>query len=142
MAGNELFSVGDLASGQEILEYYAAVVEQFRECGRVRMYFNCEYSKDGSNNHMVTNVDTNVVTIVTCQKVVLVHSNLVVPSMRNGRAPFPIDSCINFASINDLPTYVASKQYKKYVVLGAGKTGSDAITYLLRIAMEEWINLP
>ena len=41
-------------------------------------------------------------------------------------------SSINFASINDLPTHVASKQYKKYVVIGAGKTGSDAITYLLR----------
>ena len=88
--GNELFSVGDLASGQEILDYYAAVVEQFRECGRVRIYFNCEYSKDDKNNHMVTNVDTNVVTIVTCQKVVMVHSNLVVPSMRIGRAPFPM----------------------------------------------------
>jgi len=58
--------------------------------GRVRIYFNCEYSKDDKNNHMVTNVDTNVVTIVTCQKVVMVHSNLVVPSMRIGRAPFPM----------------------------------------------------
>jgi len=129
--GNERFSPCDLASGQQILEYYKAVVEQFRECGRVQLYFNCEYSKDESGNHIVTNVDTNEVTRVYCKKVVAVHSNVVVPGMRNG-PPFPVDSSINFSPVNDLPTHLESKQFKKYVVIGAGKTGSDAITYLLR----------
>jgi len=135
--GNERFSVSDLASGKEILEYYKAVVEQFRECGRVQLYFNCEYSKDDNGNHMVTNVDTKEVTRVSCKKVVTVHTNLLVPSMRNGRPPFPIDSSINFAPVNDLPTHVESTQYKKYVVIGAGKTGSDAITYLLRNGVDQ-----
>jgi len=134
--GNERFSVNDLATGQEIKDYYKVVVEQFRECGRVHLYFNCEYSKDDSGNHFVTNIDTNEVTRVSCKKIVVVHTNLLVPSMRNG-PPFPIDSSINYAPLNDLPTHVASKQYKKYVVIGAGKTGSDAITYLLRNGVDQ-----
>jgi len=134
--GNERFSVNDLATGQEIKDYYKVVVEQFRECGRVHLYFNCEYSKDDSGYHFVTNIDTNEVTRVSCKKVVVVHTNLLVPSMRNG-PPFPIDSSINSAPLNELPTHVASKQYKKYVVIGAGKTGSDAITYLLRNGVDQ-----
>lgn len=134
--GNEKFDVHDLASGQEICEYYKTVVQQFRACGRVRIYFNCEYSKDDSGNYLVTNIDTNEVTRVSCKKLVVVHSNVVVPSMRNG-APFPVDSSINYAPLNDLPTHIASKQFKKYVVIGAGKTGSDAITYLLRSGVDQ-----
>mmetsp|Transcript_23288 Transcript_23288/g.38391 ORF Transcript_23288/g.38391 Transcript_23288/m.38391 type:complete len:562 (+) Transcript_23288:61-1746(+) len=134
--GNERFSVHDLATGQEILDYYAQVVEQFRACGRVHLYFNCEYSKDDSGNHLVTNIDTNEVTRISCKKIVVVHNNVLVPSMRNG-APFPIDSSINYAPLNDLPTHIESKQYKKYCVIGAGKTGSDAITYLLRNGVDQ-----
>eukprot|EP00984_Skeletonema_dohrnii_P016894 scaffold7576_cov123-Skeletonema_dohrnii-CCMP3373.AAC.1 len=134
--GNERFSVNDLATGQEIKDYYKVVVEQFRECGRVHLYFNCEYSKDDSGNHFVTDIDTNEVKRVSFKKIVVVHTNLLVPSMRNG-PPFPIDSSINYAPLNDLPTHVASKQYKKYVVIGAGKTGSDAITYLLRNGVDQ-----
>jgi len=84
----------------------------------------------------VTNIDTNVVTRVSCNKLVVVHSNVLVPSMRNG-SPFPIDSSINYAPLNELPTHIASNQFKKYVVIGAGKTGSDAITYLLRSGVDQ-----
>ncbi len=134
--GNERFDVHDLASGQQVCEYYTAVIEQFRACGRVHIYFNCEYSKDDSGNHLVTNIDTNVVTRVSCMKLVVVHSNVLVPSMRNS-SPFPIDSSINYAPLNELPVHVASNQFKKYVVIGAGKTGSDAITYLLRSGVDQ-----
>jgi hypothetical protein len=134
--GNERFDVHDLATGQEILDYYAKVIEQFRACGRVHVYFNSEYSKDESGNHLVTNIDTRQVTQVSCKKIVMVRSNVLVPSMRNG-APFPIDSSINYAPVNDLPTHVASKEYKKYCVIGAGKTGCDAITYLLRNGVDQ-----
>jgi len=134
--GKERFSVNDLASGKEILEYYEAVVEQFRECGRVQLYFNCDYSTDDIGNHFVTNVDTKEITRVSCKKVVQVHSNVLVPSMRNG-PPFPIDASINWNPLNDLPTHVESKKYKKFVVIGAGKTGSDAITYLLRNGVDQ-----
>jgi len=129
--GNEKFSVHDLASGKEILTYYQAVVEQFRGSGRVQLYFNCEYSKDAQGNHVVTNVDTGETTRVLCKKVVAVHNNVVVPGMRNS-PPFPVDSSINFAPLNELPKHIESRQFNKYVVIGAGKTGSDAITYLLR----------
>lgn len=84
----------------------------------------------------MTNIDTNEVTRVSCKKLVVVHTNVLVPSMRSG-APFPIDSSINYAPLNELPTHIASKQFKKYVVIGAGKTGSDAITYLLRSGVDQ-----
>ena len=133
--GNERFSVSDLASGEEILDYFKVVLEQFRDCGRVQLYFSCEYSQGKSGNHIWTNFDNGQVTRVTCQKVVMVHTNVLV-SMRNG-LPFPTDSSINFAPLNDLPAHIESKQYKKYVVIGAGKTGSDAITYLLHNGIDQ-----
>lgn len=133
--GNEKFS-HDLASGKEILDYYKLVVEQFRACGRVQLYFNCEYSQDESGNHIITNTDNGQITRVTCKKTVKVHTNVLVPSMRDG-PPFPVDSSINYAPLNELPTHITSKQYNKYVVIGAGKTGCDAITYLLQNGVDQ-----
>jgi cation diffusion facilitator CzcD-associated flavoprotein CzcO len=60
--GNERFSVSDLASGEEILDYFKVVLEQFRDCGRVQLYFSCEYSQGKSGNHIWTNIDNGQVT--------------------------------------------------------------------------------
>jgi len=133
--GNERFNVHDLATGQEILDYYQVVLKQFRQCGRVQFYFKCDYSRNERGEHIVTNILSGEVTKVTCNKVVAVHSNVVVPSMRG--PPFPVDSNVNYAPLNDLPKHIESKKYKQFVVIGAGKTGSDAITYLLRNGIDQ-----
>ena len=133
----EKFDKNDRATGMEIVEYYKKVAKQFEECGRVHMFFNSEYSStteeeedDKKESHVITNVTTGEVTKVSCNKVVKVYNNVIVPSMRDG-PPFPVHSTINFVPVNDLPTNI-SKQYTNYIVIGCGKTGCDAITYLLR----------
>jgi len=42
-----------------------------------------------------------------------------------------VDDRVHFAPVNDVPSAVASGRYEHYVVLGNGKTGADAIVYLL-----------
>ena len=127
--GNERFDINDRSTGEEIVEYYLKVAKQFEDCGRVQMLFNSEYTADENGNHVVTNITDGKVTKVSCKKVVTVHNNVLVPSMRG--APFSVDCSIKIAPVNDLPNLIQSKQCTKYVVIGAGKTGCDAITYLL-----------
>ena len=125
--------MNDRSTGEEIVEYYLKVAKQFEECGRVQMFFNSEYTTDENGNHVVTNITDGKVTTVSCEKIVTVHNNVIVPSMRGP----PFSCSIKFAPVNDLPTLIKSNQYTKYVVIGAGKTGCDAITYLLSNGIDQ-----
>jgi len=136
--GNEIMDPNDRATVAELLDYFNAVVNQFKECKRVTCYFNAEFG------HHQTKAKYNVYTIATnrgettinvrCKKLVLVNTNVIVPSMR---APLiPIHKTIKFKPLNCLTEEVFNKKpidqkYQKYVILGAGKTGIDAILYLL-----------
>lgn len=51
--------------------------------------------------------------------------------------PFPVGPSIKFAAVNDLPIHIESKQYTKFIVIGAGKTGCDAITHLLKSGIDQ-----
>jgi len=63
------------------------------------------------------------------------RSNVIVPSMR--KAPFPVDDSISFVPCNDVPEMVKSALYEKYIIVGAGKTGMDSVTYLLRHGVDQ-----
>ena len=56
--GHEKFDINDRSTGKEIVEYYARVAKQFEDCGRVQMFFNCEYAEDENGSHIVSNVRT------------------------------------------------------------------------------------
>ncbi len=148
--GNEPFDQNVRASAKEICEYYQKVVDNFVASGRVTTYFNANYegeakNEDGSSNpnsnnyndptakitHTITDKDGRKI-FVDCTKVVRCESNVQVPSMRNG-PPFPIDESVQCIAPNDLPATVGSESsYENYLVVGGGKTGTDAIIYLLR----------
>ena len=105
--------------------------------GRVQLMFDSEYEETGDGKmHTVTNRTTGEVTTVSCNKVVKVHTNLLVPSMRDG-PPFPVDGAATVVPVNDLPPLVQSGQYSKYIIIGAGKTGLDSVTHLLRNGVDQ-----
>lgn len=133
--GREKFDIDDRATGKDIVEYYGRVLDQFLDSGRVQVFFNSEYS-EGAGKHMITTLSNGEVYNVTCSSVVKINTNLLVPSMR-GEPPFSVDPQINFAPVNDLPRRIQSGQYNKYVIIGAGKTGCDSITYLLRNGVDQ-----
>lgn len=145
--GNELFDMNDRATGQEIVEYYGRVLEKFVESGRVKIYMESEYSTDEqSGNHVISSHSTKY--HVKCQKLVRIHSQVIVPSMRKGNMPFPTHpEAPQIISVNQIPDLVQSAtasspssecaSTKKYIVIGAGKTGVDTIEYLLRNGIDQ-----
>lgn len=149
--GNEPFDQSVRASAKEICEYYQKVVDNFVASGRVTTYFEANYegeatNEDGSSRnsfsnsykdptakitHTIKDKDGRTI-FVDCTKVVRCESNVQVPSMRDG-PPFPIDKSVQCIAPNDLVTRVGSESsYENFLVVGGGKTGTDAIIYLLR----------
>ena len=147
--GKEPMDQNERASGKQICEYYEKVVRKFEATGRVRTYFDANYegeAKDvesnyrNSNNyndptahitHTISDKNGQIIHI-ECTKIVRSETNVRVPSMRAG-LPFPIDeSVVKSIPLNDLPTNIGEKSaHKKYFVIGGGKSGTDAIIYLI-----------
>eukprot|EP00536_Pseudo-nitzschia_multiseries_P006341 jgi/Psemu1/324309/estExt_fgenesh1_pg.C_1330009 len=120
--GKELYDLNDRASAKDICDYYKKVVENFKATGRVQTFFEANYEGEATDNGRSIHVK--------CTKVVQSETNVIVPSMRK-RVPFPIDeSVVKAIPLNDLPTCVGKTQ-QKYMVIGAGKSGVDAISYLM-----------
>ena len=136
--GNELFNIEDRATGSEIIEYYAKVHDSFEATGRVRSFFLSNYLKEEdaviARAKTVHSFQTNSgeVFSVQCKKLVNIHSRVIVPSMRKPSSFFPVHNDVNVIPINDLPAAKESGKFTNYVVLGAGKSGIDAVLELLR----------
>ena len=127
------------------MEYYGKALEKFRESGRVQIFMESEYSKDEQNgNHVISSPTMKY--HVKCQKLVMIHTQVVVPFMRKGNMPFPTHpEAPQIIPVNQLPDVVqtttssstSESAPKKYIVIGAGKTGVDAIEYLLRNGIDQ-----
>jgi hypothetical protein len=147
--GREPWDQNDRASGKQICDYYEKVVRKFEATGRVRTYFDANYegeAKDVESNHSNSNnyndptalikhtiSDRNGQIIhIECTKIVRSETNVRVPSMRAG-LPFPIDeSVVKSIPLNCLPANIGEEHaHKKYIVIGGGKSGTDAIMYLI-----------
>lgn len=128
--GHEIFDYEDRATGREVLEYYAKVLETFRANPNFQARFRCEYRREESPNvHAVRTSDGDDL-LLRCRKLVMIRSAVVVPSMRP--APFPVHESVPYVAVNDLLRAHASGKYARYVILGAGKTSLDAVVGLLR----------
>ncbi len=134
--GFERFDNSDRATGREVCEYFAKVVEAFKATKRVQVYFNTEYKwNNDSNNHELMSSDGKDYHIVTCKKIVRSETRVVVPSMR--KVPFSVDSSVSVVPINEIPENLEGGTYRKYVILGAGKSGTDAVLYLLASGVDQ-----
>jgi len=116
---------GDLATGAEILAYFDSVMRQkFLTSGRVRFFPLSNYLGEGVFEHRLSAEQTTA----TAQKIVdCTHLNTSVPSTH---APnFTISDDVRFMPLNDLPNITEAP--KGYTIIGGGKTGIDAILWLL-----------
>merc|ERR1712238_492983 len=79
--------------------------------------------------------DGTILRIRCRKKLVRLHSNVIVPSMR--KPLFPVHDNVNYITVNDTMTATMSGEYTHYVVLGAGKTSLDAIIQLLNNGIDQ-----
>lgn len=131
--GREVFDANDAATAAEIVAYYERGIERFRRSGRVTCFFRAEYkcargAAGECSWHTIVSHDLKM-TRVRCAKVVAVSSDVVVPSARDPLVP--VHERVGFAPVNALPGAIAVGSHRNFVVLGAGKTGCDAIVELL-----------
>lgn len=117
--------LGDLAIGTEILAYFDEVMRQkFLNSGRVRFFSLSDYKGEGVFEHRLSGKATKV----TARKIVdCTHLNTTVPSTHTPN--FQVGADVAFMPLNDLP--LISELPKGFTIIGGGKTGIDAILWLL-----------
>ena len=117
--------LGDLATGAEILSYFEAVMRhKFLTSGRVRFFPLSNYKGDGVFENKLSGQKTKAeaAKIVDCT-----HLNTTVPSTHTPN--FTIGEGVRFMPLNDLP--LIKDAPRGFTVVGGGKTGIDAILWLL-----------
>ena len=117
--------LGDLATGPEILAYFEAVMRQkFLTSGRVQFSPLSNYKGDGVFVNRLSGQETKV----TAKKIVdCTHLNTTVPSTHTPN--FEVSEGVRFMPLNDLPLIADAPS--GFTVIGGGKTGIDAILWLL-----------
>ena len=120
-----------LASGTEVLAYFERVLKKLTNTGCLQYFPMCEYHGDGSFRSTVA-PDLSYRVHIRNKIVDATYMNVEVPSMRE--PPFPVAADISIVPPNDLPK--VSQPCAGYVVIGAGKTGMDAVFLLLN---QGWI---
>jgi len=116
----------ELATGAEVSAYFDDVMRhQFLPTGRVRYFPMCDYLGDGRVQSLVSEKTYQV--RATKKLVDATHLNIQVPSTH---VPgFDVADGVQFMPLNTLPRVQTSPD--GYVIVGAGKTGIDAILWLL-----------
>lgn len=117
--------LGDLATGAEILAYFEDVMRQrFLASGRVRFFPMCDYQGEGKFSHKLSDqhYEVDYKKLVDCT-----HLNTSVPSTH--KPNFTVDADVTFIPLNDLPKIMTAPS--GYTVIGGGKTGIDALLWLL-----------
>jgi hypothetical protein len=117
--------LGDLATGAEVSAYFDNVMRhQLLPSGRVRYYPMSDYRGDGYFVHKLTGerFHVNRTKTVDCT-----YLNTSVPSTHT--PSFEVSDEVRFMPLNDLPSL--AEPPSGYVVVGGGKTGIDAILWLL-----------
>ena len=115
-----------LSSLPEIKAYYKAVMEeQFLPSGRVQYFPNCEYI----GNHQFKSIETGEIHTVEVTKKLVNATHLTTKIPATHTPNFSCSKEVNFQPINALPEQLTTPDH--YCIIGGGKTGMDAIVYLL-----------
>jgi hypothetical protein len=116
----------ELASGAEVCAYFDQVMQQqFAPSGRVRYFPRCEYLGDG---RFVSLASGRELRATASRKTVdATYMNVVVPSVRP--PPYAVAPGVRCVPLNGLVR--EERPPSGFVVVGAGKTGMDAVLWLL-----------
>ncbi len=116
----------ELASRSEILAYYERVLHKFESTGRFEFFPTSEHHADGS---ITSRIDParRIEIAVRDRLVDATYLNVQVPSIRPPQ--YEVDDGVPILAINGLAKI--HEPYDAYVVVGAGKTGIDAVLFLI-----------
>lgn len=122
----------DLASGPAIVGYFRQVMDRLQGSGRVTFLPMTERRDDGALQSLV---NPDIVTQVNTRRRVVDAGvmNVQVPAMRP--PPFPVADGAHVVPPNALPAQ--RRQWRRHMVLGGGKTGIDAILFLLGMGVPQ-----
>lgn len=114
----------------EICEYYDDVLRRrFLPSGKVAFLGNSEYHADGSL-HLVTSRLTGETSELRVRRRVVDAAYLAPTIPATTPPPFAVADDLRVATVNDLAAL--DRTPSRYVIVGSGKTGTDAIIWLLR----------
>lgn len=118
--------LNELATGTEVSAYFDDVMrEQFLPSGRVKYFSMCDYKGNGEFESLLTGQVHNV----EVNKKIVDATYLKTTAPSTHTPSFTIDNGVNFMPLNDLPKVTSPAQ--GYVIVGGGKTGIDAVLFLL-----------
>ena len=152
-----LYKYEDLSNRQELLDYYQFVMDKMVKTGRVRHFGECTYNGTGLSMDLGLNEEARHSFIdkegichnvqvkrrlvdATFTKVTVPRTNPPRYKVEPGVNCIPINNIYglvglqnaeNSNKINENKTDELEYKEKKFVVVGAGKTGIDAVLYLL-----------
>ena len=129
--------LNDLASGQHVLRYYDDVMRhQFLPSGRVKYFPMCNYKGGGKFENKLSGeaFEVSYKKLVDCT-----YLKTHVPSTHTPN--FDIVEGVNFMPLNDLPNI--TEPADMYNIIGGGKTGIDALLWLLEMGVKpdniQWV---
>ncbi|MBF4488376.1 NAD(P)/FAD-dependent oxidoreductase [Psychrobacter sp. N25K4-3-2] len=118
--------LSELASGAEVMAYFDKVMKHtFLPSGRVKYFPMCEYQGNGKFSSLLS--DTSYEVKVNKKIIDGTYFKTSVPATHTPN--FEIADGVKFGPLNDLPNLTTS--HSGYVIVGGGKTGIDAILWLL-----------
>ena len=117
----------ELCTKSEILQYFHAAMESYLATGRVTYLRNSEHLGDGRIRHLITGAET---TVEVRRKVVNAGIWGDLGSIPATHKPsFEVADGAICVPVGDLPR--RARDHRHFTVIGAGKTGMDAIVWLL-----------
>ncbi|KAI9006772.1 pyridine nucleotide-disulfide oxidoreductase-domain-containing protein [Hyaloraphidium curvatum] len=124
--------LAELAPASEVCAYFNNVLHgKLLPTGRLTYLPLHDY--DEASNSAVSLL-SGARTPITAKKIVdSAYSRVVVPSMRP--PPFPVAPGTTIVAVNGLPKAIRP-DVPRYCVLGSGKTGVDAVTFLIEMGLD------
>lgn len=120
----------DLSSGAEVVAYYHRAMQRWLAGGRVHFLAQSDFCETGATSgRAVSLLDASCVTEIKARKrlVNAAYMNVEVPATHGPR--YQVAEGVTVIPPNGLPRLDAP--WRRYVIIGAGKTGMDAILFLL-----------
>lgn len=113
------------ASQPEIVAYYADVAQRLVDAGRLEVLTSSEHRGDGT---VVSRISGRTVRVPETARVV--DARYLAPTIpAEAPPPFAVGEGARVVAVNDLPRLEESP--RQYVVVGSGKTATDAVVWLL-----------
>ncbi len=118
--------MAELASGAEVMAYFDQVMKHtFLPSGRVTYFPMCDYHGDGKFSSLIS--DKKYTVNINKKIIDGTYFKTSVPATHTPN--FDIAEGVEFAPLNQLPSLLEARD--GYVIVGGGKTGIDAILWLL-----------